>query len=166
MSIAIEVQTNRSVTGQIPQIPLIDDPYLEPLVQYIYEQLVFAFDPIIIVRSYKAYNSYQESLNNYPLLKIYRQSDQYAPNTMWASSTIAIQHCMSYPINADLAKYGVQVGNCIAQCLLMPDLIEKTHVQLDLSVPLQIQYDTQLNANYEPVMQFVTATCNIYTSAL
>ena len=166
MSIAIEVQTNRSVTGQIPQAPVIDDPYLEPLVKYIYEQLVFAFDPIIIVKSYKAYNSYQESLNNYPLLKAYRQSDQYAPNTLWASTTIAIQHCMSYPINSDLAKYGVQVGNAIAQCLLMPDFIEKTGVQVDLSVPLQIQYGTQLNANYEPVMQFVTATCNIYTSAV
>jgi hypothetical protein len=166
MSIAIEVQTNRSVTGQIPQVPVIDDPYLEPVVKYIYEQLQYAFDPIIIVRSYKAFNSYQESLNNYPLLKAYRQADQYAPNTLWASSTIAIQHCMSYPINSDLAKYGVQVGNAIAQCLLMPDFIEKTGVQVDLSVPLQIQYDTQLNANYEPVMQFVTATCNIYTSAL
>lgn len=166
MSVNIEVQTNRSVTGQIPQSPIIDDPYLEPLVKYLYEQLVFAFDPIIIVKSYKAYNSYQESLNNYPLLKAYRQSDQYAPNTLWSSSTIAIQHCMSYPINADLAKYGVQVGNVIAQCLLMPDLIEKTKVQMDLSVPLVVQYDTQLNANYEPVMQFVTATCNIYTSAV
>jgi hypothetical protein len=73
---------------------------------------------------------------------------------------------MSYPINMDLAKYGVQVGNAIAQCLLMPDFTEKTKVQVDLNQPLQIQYDTQLNANYEPVMQFVTATCNIYTSAL
>lgn len=166
MSVAIQIQTNRSVTGQIPQSPVIDDPYLEPIAKYIYEQLEYAFHPIVIVRTYRAFNSYQESLNNYPLLKLYRQNDTYAPNTMWASTTIAIQHCMSYPINSDLARYGVQVGNCISQCLLMPDFIEKTGVQLDLSVPLSVQYDTQLNANYEPVMQFVTATCNIYTSAL
>lgn len=166
MSVNIEVQTNRSVIGQVQQAPVIDDPYLEPLVKYIYEQLQYAFSPIIIVRSYKAYNSYQESLNNYPLLKVYRQADIYTPNTLWASSTIAIQHCMSYPINMDLAKYGVQVANCISQCLLMPDFIEKTGVQIDLNVPLSVQYDTQLNAAYEPVMQFVTATCNIYTSAL
>lgn len=166
MSVNIEILTNRSVTGQIQQAPVIDDPYLEPLVKYIYEQLVYAFDPIIIVRSYKAFNSYQESLNNYPLLKAYRQNDTYSPNTLWSSSSIVIQHCMSYPINSDLAKYGVQVGNTIAQCLLMPDLIEKTKVQVDLSLPLSVQYDTQLNANYEPVMQFVSATCNIYTSAI
>lgn len=166
MSVAIQVQTNRSVTGQIPQNPVIDDPYLEPIAQYLYEQLQYAFHPIVIVRSYKSYNSYQESLNNYPLLKVYRQTDIYTPNTMLASTGIAIQHCMSYPINSDLARYGVQVGNCVAQCLLMPDFSTQTGVQVDLSVPLGIQYDTQLNANYEPVMQFVTATCNIYTSAL
>lgn len=166
MSVEIEVQTNRSITGQSAGIPIIDDPYLEPIVKYIYEQLVYAFDPIVIVKSYRSFNSYHDSINNYPLLKGFRQQDSYRSNTPWASTVIAIQHCMVYPVNVDLAKYGTNVGNVIAQCLLMPNFTDITGVQIDTNVPLNIAYNTQLNENYEPVMQFITGTCNIYTSAL
>jgi hypothetical protein len=161
--IAIQVDGTRS--GLATPLVIVDD-YTETLAAYLYRILSKAFEPLIIARSYVSFNDFSQPLSAYPLLKVFRYRDVYQTNSLFASTAIGVQHCMVYPINNDISAYGINVAAVLIQALRLEVVLQATGIQLDTNVPIQVEYDTQLNADYKPVASYTTVTFNIYTSAM
>lgn len=163
MTVQISLQGYRSGIGSISLPPPIVDQELQVMAAYMKESLNYVFDPIVIVKTAADYNVFDVPLQGYPLLKVYRVSDQVLPNTCISSTTINIDHCMSYIRQSNIGAFATVVGNVMKLALIEPN---DTGIKIDLNAPITISYNTTFSENYEPIMQFVTATCNIYTSAV
>lgn len=164
MSIEINLQGTRTSVGTLILPPPIEDTYIKVLVQYIKEALNYVFDPIIIVKSAADYNIFDMPLQGYPLLKGYRTTDTILPNTGISLTTVVLQHCMAYTRKSNTGAFSTLIGDVIKLAIIEPNFYADTHIKVHTNLPLVINYNTTFSENYEPVMNIVTATFNIYTS--
>ena len=164
MSIEINLGGVRTTLGSIITPPVIEDAYLKTLVQYIKEALNYVFDPIVIVKSAADYNIFDMPLQGYPLLKGYRTTDTILPNTGISLTTVVLQHCMVYTRKSNTGAFSTLIGNVIKLAIIEPNFYADTRIKVDTNTPLTVNYNTTFSEDYQPVMNIVTATFNIYTS--
>jgi hypothetical protein len=164
MTIEINLEGTRTAAGSITLPPPIEDTYLKTLVDYIKSALNYVFDPVVIVKSAADYNVFDVPLQGYPLLKGYRTTDTVLPNTSISITTVALQHCMVYARQSNAGAFSSLIGDIIKLAIIEPNFYADTGIKVDTNTPLTVSYNTTFSENYEPVMNIVTATFNIYTS--
>ena len=164
MTIEINLQGTRTAVGAISMPPPIEDAYIKTLVQYIKAALNYVFDPVIIVKSSADYNIFDMPLQGYPLLKGYRSTDSVLPNTSVSLTTVILQHCMVYARQSNTGAFSTLIGDIIKLAIIEPNFYADTGIKVDTNTPLTINYNTTFSEDYQPVMNIVTATFNIYTS--
>ena len=164
MTVQINLQGTRTIIGGVILPPPIEDLYVKVLVDYIKEALNYVFDPIDIVKSAADYNIFDMPLQGYPLLKGYRTVDTVLPNTGISLTTVVLQHCMVYTRKSNTGAFSTLIGNVIKLAIIEPNFYADTNIKVDTNTPLTVNYNTTFSEDYQPVMNIVTATLNIYTS--
>jgi len=110
----------------------------------------------IAVRSYRTYDAYQVSTPEYPLLKVYRVSDNWKPQKLLRTSSISISYSLSLPQQERLMSLLNWISYEIRKHLLSPSFKVKI-----LEDGVRTQYRTMINEVGQAIHSFLRVDITI-----
>lgn len=109
----------------------------------------------IAIRTYKTYDAYGLANQEFPLLKVYRVSDNWKPKKLIRSSSISISYSLVLPQQDKLMPLLNWVSYQINKHLL------NTSCQVKIDPGVRVQYRTMMNEVGQAIYSFLRADINI-----
>lgn len=137
----------------------LKDIVAEKIATFLMRKLNGLHQGLIIVKSIAAYDKYQVPMDQYPLLKVYRISDQYYAGTALRRSSMNAAYCLVLPDQEQLAGITSVIGDEIVSTLTK-DLYKET--QILISDEPRVEYRTLLSEIGQPVYAFIRVYFTVY----
>ena len=130
---------------------LLKDVVSEKIAKYLQKTLNSAHPGIIIVKSVAAYDKFEVPLSDYPLLKVYRLSDQFYERTELRRTSMVAAYCLALPDHEQLAG----ITNVIADEI--NSALTKLHTETGYLTQGEnrAEYRTLMNEQGIPVYAFL-----------
>lgn len=109
----------------------------------------------IAIRTYKTYDAYGIANQEFPLLKVYRVSDNWKPGKLLRSSSVSISYSLVLPQQDKLMPLLNWVSYEIHKHLL------SSNCQVKIDSPPRTQYRTMINEVGQAIYSFLRADINI-----
>jgi hypothetical protein len=109
----------------------------------------------IAIRTYKTYDAYGITNQEFPLLKVYRVSDSWKPGKLLRNSSISISYSLVLPQQDKLMPLLNWMSYEINKHLLSPNC------QVKIDPGVRVQYRTMINEVGQAIYSFLRADINI-----
>jgi hypothetical protein len=120
---------------------------------------------VVGVKTFKNYAQVNEdiSMDEFPVLKIYRISDDIQNNT-YSKTVIGIEYAIINPELSQVAPILFIVGSLISNLMISDVKLQQFYMGRDIQSPVQINYKTEQNEDKSTVFNTLMCTSTIYTS--
>lgn len=109
----------------------------------------------IAIRTYRTYDAYGVTNQEFPLLKVYRVSDNWKPGKLLRNSSISISYSLVLPQQDKLMPLLNWISYEINKHLLSPSC------QVKIDPGVRVQYRTMINELGQAIYSFLRADINI-----
>lgn len=109
----------------------------------------------IAIRTYKTYDAYGLANQEFPLLKVYRVSDNWKPGKLIRNSSISISYSLVLPQQDKLMPLLNWISYQINKHLM------NTSCQVKIEPGVRVQYRTMMNELGQAIYSFLRADINI-----
>lgn len=141
---------------------IFSDPVILKILQYLKKRLnEFGQEThgIDLVKGIRDYDSFNVPLTEFPLLKVYRVSDNFVPNCAKVVSFIKVDYCLSYPQNENLSSVCNSITKYIHRAINRLDV--EINLNVDKSYTRQGGYQIVSGANSQSVYAVISYTFTI-----
>jgi hypothetical protein len=120
---------------------------------------------VVGVKTFKNFAQINEdiSMDEFPVLKIYRVSDDIQHNT-YSKTVIGIEYAITNPELSQVAPILYIVGSLISNLMISDVRLQQFYMGRDIQSPVQINYKTEQNEDKSTVFNSLMCTATIYTS--
>ena len=109
----------------------------------------------VAIRTYRTYDAYQVSTPEFPLLKVYRVSDNWKNGKLLRNSSVSISYSLMLPQQEKLMPLLNWISYEINKHLL------SSNCQVKIDPGVRVQYRTMINEVGQAIYSFLRADINI-----
>lgn len=140
------------------------DPDCKDIAMYLYEGVRETFDPLHleIIKTIRTFNDVQIPLVDYPVLKVYAESDSlYIPNTEIVSTKLVVAYGLAFTMKQKVADVSRIVSKELMRLLINASLDYFTF-QVDNDQPITTRYETLISPENH-VYRYSVIDVNVFT---